>query len=140
METVLGWLGMTQDTVVVLLIMGLVFGGPVVLVDWVRSRRREIVERQIALTDAIYDKFGSIASPVVKKPLWGPQQIQFAVQPGAAGKALVAAHEVLSLADGMSLGHYEIVLVPWPAPARESQGSRTHRPAVGWPRDTRAAA
>ena len=140
METVMGWLGVTPDVVVFLLIMGLVIGGPVLLVDWLQTRRRETVERQIALTDAIYEKFGSIASPVVKKPLWGPQQIQFGVQPAAVGKALVAAHEVLSLADRMNLGRYEIVLVPWPSPAREAQGSRTHRPAVGWPRDTRAAA
>ena len=140
MEAVLGWLGMTPDGVVFLLIMGLLLGAPVVLVDWLRNRRRETVERQIDLTDAIHQKFGSIASPVVKKPLWGPRQIQFAVRPGAVDKALVAAHEAFALADRMGLGRYEIVLTPRPAPAREAQGSRTHRPAVGWPRDHRAAA
>jgi hypothetical protein len=140
MDAVPGLLGVTPEVAVVMLIMGLVIGGPVLLVDWLQNRRRETVERQIALTDAIYEKFGSIASPVVKRPLWGPQQIQFAVQPAEVGNALFAAHEVLSLADRMNLGRYEIVLVPCPSPAREAQGSRTHRPAVGWPRDTRAAA
>ena len=140
METVLGWLGMTPETATVLLVMGLMLGSPVVLVDWLRNRRRETVERQIALTDAIYEKFGAIASPVVKRPLWGPRQIQLAVRPGEINKALVAAHEVLASADRMNLGRYDIVLTPWPAPARTAQRPRAHRPAVGWSRGTRAAA
>ncbi len=61
-----------QFTLFVLFVASLL-GGPAVLVDWLRKRRTETVMQQIALTDAIYAHFGSIASPVVKRPLWGPR-------------------------------------------------------------------
>jgi len=73
----------------------------VLLGDWWGSRRQEMVRQQIALTDAIYERFGPIASPVVRKSLWGPRQIQLAVRPGAVHKVLVAAQEALSVADRM---------------------------------------
>lgn len=140
MEIALGWLTRVPGVVVFLLITGLVTGGPVVLVDWWRKRRQETVQHQIALTDAIYERFGAIASPVVRKPLWGPRQIQLAVRPGAVGKVLVAAHEVLSVADRMKLGRYEIVLTPQQAPARKAQGARADQPAVRCSREAKAAA
>ena len=57
------------QVLLVVLFMASLFGAPMVLVDWVRKRRRETVMQQIALADAIYGQFGSIASPVVKRPL-----------------------------------------------------------------------
>jgi hypothetical protein len=112
------------------------FGGPVVLVDWLRKRRRETVMQQIALTDAIYAQFGPIASPVVKRPLWGPRQIQFQVGPGAAAKALAAAHEVLSAADRMNLRRYQIVLTPSQDPIREEEKTRARQSTKRWHGDT----
>ena len=87
----------------VMLFMASLLGGPIVLVDWLRKRRRETVMQQIELTDAIYAQFGSIASPVVKRPLWGPRQIEFQVGPGAAAKALVAAHVMEDVAPLVTL-------------------------------------
>ena len=140
MDSAVGWLSQVSGAVIFLLCTGLAIGAPMALGDWWRSRRQEVVLHQIALTDAIDERFGPIASPVVKKPLWGPRQIQFAVRPGAVGKALVAAQEVFTVADRMNLGRYEIVLIPRQAPAREAQESRGDQPAVRWSRDTKAAA
>ena len=88
---------------VFVLVVGTLLGGPAVLVDWLRKRRRETVMQQIELTDAIYAQFGSIASPMVKRPLWGPRQIEFQVGPGAAAKALVAAHVMEDVAPLVTL-------------------------------------
>ena len=118
------------------LFMASLFGGPVVLVDWLRKRRRETVMQQIALTDTIYAQFGSIASPVVKRPLWGPRQIQFQVGPGAAAEALVAAHEVLSVADRMNLRRYQIVLTPSQEPIRGEEKTRARQSTKRWHGDT----
>ncbi len=127
METILEGL----QTLLVVLFMAALFGGPVILVDWVRKRRRETVMQQIALTDAIYAQFGSIASPVVKRPLWGPRQIEFQVGPRAVAKVLVAAHEVFSVADRMNLSRYQIVLTPRREPVREED-----KASARWSGDT----
>lgn len=132
METILTGI----QTLLVVLFMASLFGGPVVLVDWLRKRRREVVMQQIALTDAIYAQFGAIASPVVKRPLWGPRQIQFEVGRGAAAKVLAAAHEVLSVADRMNLGRYQIVLTPGPEPVREEEKTPTRQSTKRWHGDS----
>jgi hypothetical protein len=120
----------------VALFVASLLGGPMVLVDWLRKRRRETVMQQIALTDAIYAQFGSIASPVVKRPLWGPRQIQFQVGPGAAAQALAAAHEVLSAADRMNLRRYQIVLTPRREPIRGEEKTPARQSTKRWHGDT----
>lgn len=135
METILTGL----QILLVVLFLASLFGGPVVLVDWLRKRRRETVMQQIALTDAIYEQFGSIASPVVKRPLWGPRQIQFEIGSGAVANVLVAAHEVLSVADRMNLGCYQIVLTPRQEPVREERKTPAPQSTERWPGDTIAA-
>jgi hypothetical protein len=132
METILT---VIQILLLVLFLASL-FGGPAILVDWLRKRRHEVVVQQIALTDAIYAQFGSIASPVVKKPLWGPRQIQFEVGSGAVAKVLVAAHEVLSVADRLNLGPYQIVLTPRQELVREEAKAPARHPAERWSGDT----
>jgi hypothetical protein len=127
------------QTLLVVLLLGSLFGGPVILVDWLRKRQREAVVQQIALTDAIYGQYGSIASPTVKRPLWGPRQIQFEVESGGIAKVLVAAHEVLSAADRMNLGRYQIVLSPRQAPVREGKKTPARRSTESWSGDTIAA-
>jgi hypothetical protein len=122
--------------IVFVLFMASLLGGPMVLVDWLRKRRRETVTQQIALTDAIYAQFGSIASPVVKRPLWGPRQIQFQVGPGAVAKVLVAAHEVLSVADRMNLHRYQIVLMPNQESFREEEKTPVRQSTKRWHGDT----
>jgi hypothetical protein len=122
-----------------LLLLFALVGGPMILVDWFRKRRQKAIERQIALTDAIDGRLGAIVSPVVKKPLWGPWQIQIAVpfsRPAAVGRILAVAHEVLSVADRMNPGRYEIVLTPKQDPAREERETRASQFAERWPDDT----
>jgi hypothetical protein len=120
----------------VALFMASLLGGPMVLADWLRKRHRETVMQQIALTDAIYAQFGPIASPVVKRPLWGPRQIRFQVGPGAVAKVLVAAHEVLSVADRMNLRRYQIVLTPSQEPVREEEKTPARQSTKRWRGDT----
>jgi hypothetical protein len=93
----------------------LLIGGPMLLMDWLRNRRQEVIRRQIVLTEAIDGRLGAIVAPTVRKPLWGPWQIQIAVpfaRPATVGMVLAVAHEVLSIADRMNPDHYQIVLTP----------------------------
>ncbi|MFI5341808.1 MAG: hypothetical protein ACHQ7N_18450 [Candidatus Methylomirabilales bacterium] len=135
METVLTWIGV----VVVPLYMLSLIGGPMLLVDWLRNRRQETIKRQIALTDAIDGQLGTMVSPVVKKRLWGPWQIQIAVpfaRPAAVGKILAVVHEMFSAADRTNPGRYEIVLTPMQDPAHEERETRARQSAERWPGDT----
>jgi hypothetical protein len=96
-------------------------GAPILLLGWLRSRRQEAIQRQIALTDAIDARLGPIVSPVVTKPLWGPWQIRIAMpltRPVPVGRILAIAHEVLSGVDQVDPGRYQIVLTPKEGAAR----------------------
>ena len=124
------------QTLLVVLFMASLFGGPIILVDWLRKRRRETVMQQIALTDAIYAQYGPIASPVVKRPLWGPRQVELQVGRGAVAKALVAAHEVLTIADRMNLRRYQIVLTPSQEPIRKEEKTPARQSTKRWHGDT----
>ena len=139
MGTVQSLLGMA----VVSLLAFLWIGAPILLTTWLRKRRQEAAQWQIALTDAIDGELGMIVAPVVKQPLWGPRQIQLAVpftRPSAAGKILAVAHQVLSASDRVSPARYQIVLTPKSEPMR--QGSEIHASpsAERWPGDTALAA
>lgn len=139
METVLTWIG----AVVAPLYLVSLIGGPMVLMDWLRSRRQETIRRQVALTDAIDGALGAIVSPVVKRPLWGPWQVQIAVpstRTASVGRILALAHEVFSATDGMTPDRYQIVLTPKKDPVREEATLCLDQPGERWPRDTRAAA
>ena len=138
METALKLLSVA----VVPLLVFLWIGGPILLTDWSRGRREETIRLQIALTDAIDAELGSIVSPVVKKPLWGPWQILIAIplaRPAAVGKILALAHEVFSVTEGMTVDQYEILLTPKQESISEEKMTRTSQPAVRWSRDTRVA-
>ena len=105
--------------VVALLPIGSVVG-LLELVTWRERRRQAAVARQIALTDAIAAELGAIVAPVVKKPLFGPWQIQIAVpftRPTTVGTILSIADRVLSFADRMCPGRHQIVLTPQDEPA-----------------------
>ena len=138
MDTVLTWLG-----VVVVSLYGLLLvGGPMVVLDWFRIRRQEAILRQIALTEAIDGELGTVVSPVVKKPLWGPWQIQIAVpfsRPAAVGRILALANEVFSAADGSDTGRYRIVLTAKQEPNRKERETRPIQFRERWPGDTVAA-
>jgi len=117
-------------------------GGPMVLLDWLRNRRKEAIRRQIALTEAIDSRLGAIVAPVVKKPLWGPWQIQIAVpfsRPATVGRILAVAHEVFSAADGTNPSRYRIVLTSKQDLIREERQVRASRSASQWPGEAVAA-
>jgi len=80
--------------------------------EWRDRRREATVARQIRLTDAIAAELGAIVAPVVKRPLWGPWQIELAMplgRPAMVGRVLAIAHRVLP-------GRYEIVVTPQAEP------------------------
>ena len=102
-------------------------GAPILLVGWLRSRRQETIQRQIALTDAIDARLGPIVSPVVTKPLWGPWRVRIAMpftRPAPVGRILAIAHGVLSGIDRVNPSHYRIVLTPKERHPREGRMGR----------------
>jgi len=139
MGTVQTLLGMA----VVSLLAFLWIGAPILLTTWLRKRREEATQWQIALTDAIDGQLGMIVAPVVRQPLWGPRQIQLAVpftRPSAAGRILAVAHQVLSAFDRMGPARYQLVLTPKPEPVRQGGEIPASRSAERWPGDTALAA
>jgi hypothetical protein len=88
-------------------------GGPMLLVDWCRRRRQTAIERQIALTDALDGQLGPIVAPVVKKPLFGPWEIQIAVpflRAASVARILSVVDAVFARAEGSSPRSYRIFL------------------------------
>ncbi len=90
-------------------------GGPVAVADWVRQRRQRTTELQIALTDAIDARLGTIVSPVVRRRLLAPWEISIAVPVQASeatGRILAIVDRVISDLDGTGPAAYRVVLTP----------------------------
>jgi hypothetical protein len=90
---------------------------PLVLASWAlnaRDRRRAArLARQIMVTDAIHAELGAVVAPIVRKPLWGPWQVEMAVpfgRPGVVGTTLAIAHQTLAGKAGGRPEDLEIVL------------------------------
>ncbi len=84
------------------------------LAAWRDETRREVVARQIALTDAIGRELGAIVAPVVRKRPWGPWQIEIAVplaRPAIVGTILAIADRALAVAHPTARD-YRIILTP----------------------------
>ena len=127
----LTFLGMTVFSLLVFVLLG----GPMFLTNWRRNLRQEAIRRQIALTDAIDGQLGAIVSPLVRKPLWGPWEVQIAMppsHPAAAGRILAIVNEVLAGNEGMSQDAYRVVLAPRVEDARGMHGHRARRSAKPW--------
>jgi hypothetical protein len=87
-------------------------GGPLVLTDWVRKRREAVIARQIALTDALDRRFGTIVAPVVTRPLFSPWEIRITVplhRSAILARMLAAVDEVFSGLEGPNPGSYRIL-------------------------------
>ncbi len=116
--------------------LGFVLVGGPVLVDGVRTRRDQSVQRQIALTDALDGRLGPIVAPLVRKPLWGPWEIRIAVPeqrwPAVPG-ILAVVHQMFSAAKAPGSEPYRIVL-------RTDGSSRAGRGMTQWARKRVAAA
>jgi hypothetical protein len=96
---------------------------------------KEAIQRQIALTDAIDARLGSIVSPVVTKPLWGPWRVRIAMpltRPMPVSRILAITHGVLSGIDRGNPGRYQVVLTPREKPARKGRMVRPGQSAGKW--------
>jgi len=110
METGLTWLG----ALCALVFFGGI-AGIVLLPAWLQNRQRELVRRQIELTDALDGMFGPIVAPVVKRPFWGPWKIELAVpfdRLAVLGRIVAVANEALTATMGFNPRRYRIVLTP----------------------------
>ncbi len=118
-------------------------GGPMILTDWSRKRRAQVIARQIALTDALDGRLGAIVAPVVKKPLLGLWEVQIAVpflRSAAVARILSIVGEVFSDTEGNGSSSYRVVLrVKQDAP-RETRRRRTRRSVKPWTEGPVAAA
>jgi hypothetical protein len=133
---------MLSDATFVLLLFALC-GGPVLLVDWFRRRRQKEITRQIALTDAIDGRIGSIVAPVVTKPLFGPWEIQIAVplhQSAMVARILSVVNEVFPSFEGTDSRPYRIFLSAKAESPRQRRASRRPRSATRWARNPIGAA
>ena len=119
--------GLLLAVAIVALYVFLWIGAPILLLGWLRSRRQEAIQRQIALTEAIDARLGPIVSPVVTKPPWSPWRVRIAMpltRPVPVGRILAITHGVLSGIDRVNPSHYQIVLTPKEKPAREGRMGR----------------
>ncbi len=94
-------------------LFGFAVVGGSLLVDWSRSRRKQAVERQIALTDALHGTLGPIVAPTVKKPGWGLWEIRIALpflRPAAVAKMLAVVNDLFTSRDSTDLRLYLLVL------------------------------
>jgi len=107
--------------VAVLALSGLAFlmvgfaliGGPMVLTDWVRKRREAVIARQIALTDALDGRFGTIVAPVVTRPLFSPWEVRITVplhRSAILARMLAAVDEAFSGVEAPNPSSYRILL------------------------------
>lgn len=104
---------MVVGVVVLVLLAFVLFGGPMVLIDYLRSRRQRAIERQVALTDALDGRIGALVAPVVTKTFLGPWVIRLAlpcVPSTAAAEMLSAVDEVFSGVEGKGALTYRLVL------------------------------
>ncbi len=136
-------MGLTVMGGMAFLLLGFVLiGGPMIMVDWLRKRRRTAVEHQIRLTDALDEQFGAIVAPVVRRLLSGSWQIQIAApygRPREMAGILSVIDGVFSDAAGLNSPSNRVVLRPEPASLRETHRSRTLRPIGPWGRNPAAA-
>jgi hypothetical protein len=98
----------------VFVLLGFVLtGGPMLVTDWVRARRQEMVARQIALTDALDARLGALVAPVVTKPLFGQWEVRIDAPSQWSAvqcEVLAVIDEVFSRVDGATPSAYRVVL------------------------------
>ena len=90
----------------------LALGAVLALLTRFQRSRAYVIERQIALTDAIHAELGAVAAPVVAKPVFGPWRVTFAVpfgRPALVEQLVVITSRVLGAASPAGV---RIVLMP----------------------------
>jgi hypothetical protein len=119
---------------VFMLLLFVVVGGPMLLVNWSRRRRQQEIARQIALTDALDGRLGSVVAPLVRKPLFHPWEIRIAVplhQSATVARILSIVDEVFH--EGPSAPVYRIFLAARPEAVRETRPPRRKNRWIGGP-------
>ena len=136
--------GMVLISGAVLVLIGFaLLGGPMFLVDWSLKRRQTVIERQVALTDAIDGQIGPTVAAVVRKSLFGPWEIQIAVpvhQSAMVARILSVVDEVFPDIGGEGSLVYRIFLAARPDSPRAMSASPTPRLTKPWTGDQMAAA
>lgn len=110
-------------------------GGPMVLMDWSRKRLQAVIDRQIALTDALDGALGPIVAPVVSKPLFRPWEIQIAVpflRSAVLARMVSVVDDAFSRIEGGRGLSYRIVLSTKQDAVREVRRRREHRSPKRW--------
>ena len=98
--------------VMVVTVPALALAALLALVTRLQRSREHVIERQIALTNAIHAELGAVAAPVVVKPVFGPWRVTFAVpfgRPALVEQLVVITSRVLA---SVSPAGIRIVLTP----------------------------
>ena len=110
-------------------------GGPMVLADWMRTRRQALIARQIALTDALDAQFGALLTPVVTKPLFGPWEVRIAVPPPGSpvlARIIAVTDAVFASVEGTRPMRYRMDLRVTPTARLAGPDDRGSRGAKRW--------
>ena len=110
-------------------------GGPMALVEWVRTRRAEVIARQIALTEALDGRLGPIIAPVVTKPLFGPWEVRIAVpllRSTLQARMLAVIDDVFADVEATALGTYRVILAVAHDPRGAEWENGPRRPEKRW--------
>jgi hypothetical protein len=118
-------------------------GGPIVLADWLRTRRQAVIARQIALTDALDAQFGALLAPMVTKPLFGPWEVRIAVPllgSAVLTRIIAVTDDVFAGVEGKRPMRYRMLLRVTPTVWRAGPDGRAPRAAKPWDGTSVAAA
>ena len=93
--------------------------GAIWLLDRWDRWRRDAIERQMSLTEAIHRQFGAIVAPVVTRRFWGRWQVVIAVpfaRPEIVAGLLALAQQAVPPSVRRSPRAFRIVLTPQEGP------------------------
>ncbi|HEV8474826.1 MAG TPA: hypothetical protein VGR82_18780 [Methylomirabilota bacterium] len=102
------------------------------VVDALQRRRDAVVERQIAVTDAIHRELGAVVAPVVRRARRG-WRVELPMAPEHPGASRAIALAALTL-EGQ--GAIEVAVLA-PAASRQRRAPASPRPALAGARFTR---
>ena len=134
---------MVVSVVIFVLLMFTLIGGPMVLADWRRKRRETVIGRQIALTDALDERFGAIVAPAVMKPLFGPWEVRIAMpflRSAVVARMLSVIDDVFADGEPMPSSPYRIIFTVAQNAHRSGSARGAHEPAERWAQTSVGAA
>lgn len=107
------------------------------LSNWRQRMRLAEIARQIAVTDAIHAVLGAVASPVVRRTLWGGWRLTIPVpldRPETVTQVVDAAYGAFSASERTKPGRFEIMLTQQdrPVPRRAPVLVPARGESVSW--------